>query len=207
MTGTTRAAILLVAGRALLLLPVFLALWYFASPALSWVAGKAATPFIRMGTDNVSMAVRDRSLAYTVTLEKPYGAAGAPKAVAEFEVLAPKFTYGIALFLALCLAAKESRGRFAGILGGVAVLLVLPGLGIACDALKGVGSVPELQPFIRWGGGARELIALGYQVGTLLLPTLAPVALWLGLARPLWAPVSVESGANGHPEAAGATEE
>lgn len=188
MTGPTRRAILLVAGRALLLLPAFLALWYVVSPALSWIGGKAALPFIRIGADNATMELRDRSVAYTVTFEKPYGAGGSPRAVAEFEVLAPKFTYGIALFLALCLAAKESRGRVLGILAGAALLVVLPGLGIACDTLRSVGGVLELQPFIRWSAGARELIALGYQAGTLLLPTLAPIATWLVLAQSFWAP-------------------
>jgi hypothetical protein len=186
MTETTRAGILLVAGRTLLLLPVCLAFWYFASTPLSWIAGKAATPIIRLVADAATMEVKDRSVVYEVTLEKPYGAPGAPRAVAEVEVLAPKFTYGIALFLALCFAAKESRRRVVGIIAGCAVLTVLPALGIACDALKELGAVSELQPFVRWADGTREAIALGYQVGTLLLPPLAPVALWLALARPLW---------------------
>lgn len=187
VTAATRAEILRVALRALLLLPFFLALWYFAAAPLSWLGGKAAGPIIGMVADaKTAMELKDRSLLYEVTLEKPYGAGGAPRAVAEVEVLAPKFTYGIALFLALCLAAKESRRRVDGIFICSLILVVLPAIGISCDALKELGAVKELQPFLRWGDGTREAIALGYQLGTLLLPPLAPVALWLALARPLW---------------------
>ena len=188
MTQATRTGILLVAARALLLLPVFLALWYFASPVLSWIGGRVAVPVIAMATDRVAMELKERSVVYAVTLEKPYGASGAPRAEAEVEVLAPKFTYGIAFFLALCVAAKESRTRLVGIALGAAFLAVLPAIGIASNALKDLGAVAELQPFLRWGAGTREVIALGYQVGTLILPPVVPVAIWLALARPLWAP-------------------
>jgi hypothetical protein len=63
-----------------------------------------------------------------------------------------------------------------------------PSFGIAFDALKQLGSTAGLEAFVRWGMGTREFVALGYQVGTLLLPTLGPAAVWLFIARSLWAP-------------------
>ena len=183
-----RRQVLLVAGLVLALLPLLLAGWYAAAAPLSWIPAKLATPVIRFVADGpTSMALKDRTLFFTVKLEMAYRPGGAPRVAADIEVLAAKYTYGIALFLALTLALKESR-RPLGIAIGAAILVVLPAFGIAFDALKQLGATPGLAPFLAWGAGTREAVALGYQVGTLLLPTLAPVAIWLFLARKLWAP-------------------
>jgi hypothetical protein len=182
----SRRQILLIAGRALLLLPVFLAAWYLAAAPIAWLGGKVATPVIRLIADGpTSMQLKDRSLLYTLTLEMPYRPGSTPRIAADVEVGAGKFTYGIALFLALALAARQSRQALPIIFGCVA-LLVLPGFGIAFDALKQLGSTPGMDAFLRWGVIVREGVALGYQAGTLLLPTLVPVAIWLYIARVLW---------------------
>lgn len=185
---SARRQVFLIAGKVLVLLPVFLAAWYLASTPLAWIAGKAASPAIRLVAGGpTSMEMRERSVAYTVKLEMPYRPGATPRIAAEVEVATGKFTYGIALFLALALAARRSCNAL-GILFGFAVLLVLPGFGVAFDALKQLGSVHGLEPFLHWGAGTREAVALGFQVGSLLLPTLGPVALWLAMARGLWAP-------------------
>jgi hypothetical protein len=184
-----RRQVVAIAGRALLLLPVFLAAWHFTAIGTSWVAGKVATLPIAMVTDGVVRgAMNGDAVTYAVTLEMPYRGGETPRVSAEVEVLPRKFTYGIALFLALAFAARESRQRGVAIVFGAAVLLVLPGFGVAFDALKQLGSTAELAPFLRWGGATREAIALGWQAGTLLLPPLAPVVLWLAIVRPIWAP-------------------
>jgi hypothetical protein len=183
-----RRQLLLVLGRALLLMPLTFAAWYTAAGPLSWIPGRIAAPVIgAIAGGPASMGLQERALVYTVTLEQPYRPGGASRVAAEIEVLAAKFTYGIALFLALAVAAKESRQPL-GIAVGCAALVALPAFGIAFEALKTLGTTPSLEPFLRWGAGTREAIALGYQVGTLLLPTLGPIAIWLALARGLWAP-------------------
>jgi hypothetical protein len=179
-----------IVARTLLMLPIFLAAWHFAGPVLSWVPGKVAAPVIgAMAGKVTSTALRDNTLVYSVALETPYGQGPPRRAEADLEVLATHYTFGMAIFLALSLAARESRhaGRIAI---GAAVLLVLPAFAIACDALKQLGGTPDLAPFLSWGPGWREAIALGFQVGTLLLPTLAPIALWMGLNRAAWDPAA-----------------
>jgi hypothetical protein len=187
-----RRQVLLDAGRALLLLPVFLALWYAAGPALAVIPGKIAVPVVRLMADgSTSMDAKDRTLVYTVKLEMPYQRGRvSPRIAADVEVNAAKFTYGIALFLALALAARESR-KALGIFTGCAILLISPFIGIAFDALKQLGAAGGLAPFLGWGAAKREFVALVYQVGTLLLPTLLPVAIWLVLVRERWAPKSI----------------
>lgn len=183
-----RRQVLLVAGKALLLLPFLLAAWYAVSGPLAYVPGKLALPLIRTISDGLtSMEVKGRSVIYTVKLEMPYRPGSTPRVAADIDVAAAKFTYGLALFLALALAAKESR-RPVGIAIGCGILLATPAIGIAFDALVQLGATPGMDAFLRWGGGTREGVALGYQLGTLLVPTLAPVAIWLVLVRKLWAP-------------------
>jgi hypothetical protein len=181
-----RRQILLIAGKALLLLPVFLAAWYLAAAPIAWIGGKVATPVIRAIADGPTvMDLKDRALVYSLTLEMPYRPGSTPRIAVDVEVGAGKFTYGIAIFLALALAARPSRQALPIIFGCVA-LLVLPGFGIAFDALKQLGSTPGMDAFLRWGGVTREAVALGYQTGTLLLPTLGPIAIWLYIAKALW---------------------
>ena len=189
-----RRRILVAGAAALALLPVFLALWYAAAAPLAWIPGKLALPIIRVASGGTTvMALKGRELVYTVKLEMPYRPGGVPRIAAEIEVAAAKYTYGIALFLALALAAKESR-RPVGIAIGAAILVALPAIGIAFDALKQLGATRGLPPFLAWGGGMREAIALGYQAGTLLLPTLAPVAIWLVVGRDAWLPPAFAGG-------------
>jgi hypothetical protein len=188
LMDAARRQILIVAGKALAMLPIFLAAWYFAAAPLAWIAGKVAIPAIRFVADGpTTMELKGRSVVYTVKLETPYRPGAVTRIAADIEVDTEKFTYGIALFLALALAAPQSRGAL-GILAGCLILVMTPAFGIAFDALKQLGSTHGLEPFVRWGGGTREFVALGYQVGTLLLPTLGPAAIWLFIARSLWAP-------------------
>jgi hypothetical protein len=181
-----RRQILLIAGKALLLLPVFLAAWYLAAAPIAWIGGKVAQPVVRTIADGpTAMELKDRSVVYSLTLEMPYRPGSTPRIAVDVEVGAGKFTYGIALFLALALAARESRQALP-IIFGCTALLVLPGFGIAFDALKQLGSTPGMDAFLRWSVVTREAVALGYQAGTLLLPTLVPIAIWLCIAQGLW---------------------
>ena len=95
------------------------------------------------------------------------------------------YTFGIAVFAALALATRGWRTpvRMAA---GVALLLPLPALGISFDALRQLGSTPEIAGMLAWTATTREAIALGYQVSSLLLPTLAPIIAWLALFPAAW---------------------
>jgi hypothetical protein len=174
-------------ARALLLLPACLALWYFAAPAFAWIAGTAATPLLNASGATVASMRADREgIHYTMTLREEYTPGRTPRsATVDVEVKSSIYTFGVALFLALALAARESR-RWRAIVAGIAVLALLPAWGVAFDALKQLQAGPELQPFLGWAPAAREAVALGYQVGSLLLPTLAPIALWVGASRAAW---------------------
>ncbi len=186
----TRAAGLAIFVRVLLWMPLCLAAWYAASPALSWIGATVARPAIQMAAGEATLLdIAREGVTYSIELAEPYVQGRASLvALAEVEVKATTYTFGIALFLALAMASRESRhiGRIGA---GLLVLSMVSAWGIAFDALRQLGVNPQLAPLLEWPSWEREAIALGYQVGSLLLPTLVPVAAWLACARPLWSGV------------------
>lgn len=91
-----------------------------------------------------------------------------------------RFAYGLPLFLALLLASR-SRHLVRRALAGYVLLLFPQAFSLLFEVLKQImaaGGNPLSLGIAAW---QMEAIALSYQFGTLLLPTLAPVALWLWL--------------------------
>jgi hypothetical protein len=178
---SSRREVLRVFGVALALFPLCLAAWYFAAAAIDWLPSRLASPAIGAAAGKVvRIEPVQRNLAYVVEVEGPYRPGSSNLVEARVEVPVATYTYGIAIFAALALAVRGWRrpGRLAL---GAAILLVIPAFGVTFDALRQLGAAPGLAPLLGWKGGAREAIALGYQVGSLLLPTLAPIITWLVL--------------------------
>lgn len=101
------------------------------------------------------------------------------------------YAYGLPLFLAL-LAAARSRHFVRKALAGYALLLPPQTFSLVFDILKQImvaGGSPVALGVAPW---QMEGIALGYQAGALLLPTVAPVAIWLWFERQFFAAVIVE---------------
>ena len=97
----------------------------------------------------------------------------------EISVNARKHTVALPFFLALVAAARPRRP--ARIVAAFAALLMMAAAGIACEALLGfsTATTPAGMALFRPGVTAASALALGYQLATLLVPTLMPVALWL----------------------------
>lgn len=93
-----------------------------------------------------------------------------------------RYGYGLPLFLALLLASR-SRQLFRKTLLGYLILLIPQAFSLVFEILRQImvaGGRPGVLGIDQW---QMEGIAMGYQVGSLLLPTLAPVALWLWFER------------------------
>lgn len=105
--------------------------------------------------------------------------------LAEFSVEASpaRYAYGLPIFLALLLAAR-GRGRAGKAVAGY--LLLLPAQTFSLTMFLLMQMVLTAQTNIRllrisqW---QMEAIVYGYQVGSLVLPTLVPILLWLWLDR------------------------
>jgi hypothetical protein len=185
MNAARRGALGL-AVRTLAWLPLCLAAWYFAAAAVGWLPAKLAVPIIASAAGEVTEARRvQRSVAYSLSIEGPYRRGGSQRAEARVDVHVATYTFGIAVFAALALAARAWRTP-ARMAVGLLLLLPLPALGISFDALRQLGTTAEIAGLLGWKPATREAIALGYQVGSLLLPTLAPIIAWLALFPDAW---------------------
>ncbi len=116
---------------------------------------------------------------------------GQARAELIVEVDPARNAYGLPLFLALLLASR-SRHLLGRMLAGYFLLLVPQVFSLVFDILKQIivaGGHPAPLGIAAW---QMEAIALGYQFGSLLLPTLAPVALWLWLEQAFLTKIRVD---------------
>ena len=168
--------------RTLGWLPLCFAAWSMAAPYHAIVAGKLSRGLVGVVAPGMVEAVERAGpvLVFVTTVEVRAAPGQSGALVAEVNPLL--YTYGLALLLALMLAA---RARWRGLLAGAALLLPFQAAGIAFDFLSQVAITlgPEVAARSGIVGWRVEAIALGYQAGALLMPALAPVMLWAMLCR------------------------
>ncbi|HLF32043.1 MAG TPA: exosortase H-associated membrane protein [Xanthomonadales bacterium] len=98
------------------------------------------------------------------------------------------FSYGLPLLFGLVMGSDVSWLRKAStLLVGYVVITFVQVWGVVFQALKMMafnfgGSAHDI---VRQAGVSDTIIALGYQMGTLILPALAPIFVWVLLNRPL----------------------
>jgi hypothetical protein len=92
------------------------------------------------------------------------------------------YTYGLAFFVALMLAANAQWWK---IIAGAVALLPFQAWGIVFGLLVQIGIKlgPDIAVQAGISGWHIEAIALGYQVGSLIFPTLIPILLWTSFNR------------------------
>jgi uncharacterized protein (DUF3820 family) len=160
------------AMRVLLWLPPCFALWFFAAPYQASITGEFARLWLQLLAPGLvsSLERSGSTLVFVTTLQVQSGPGQQGVLVPEVGVLI--YTYGSALLIALMLAARAAPWK---IVAGAALLLPFQSWSVAFDFLRQViGLGPEISAqagLAHW----REGIALGYQVGSLILPTLVPV--------------------------------
>lgn len=164
-------------------LPICLAAWYAVAPYHAALAGAASRVFIDAIAPNVVTGIEreggDLDFVTRIVIHPEPDTTG----VVVPEVNALVYTYGLAFFVALMLA---SRARWWMLLVGAIALLPFQAWGIAFDFLVKVGVRlgPEISAQAGLAGGIREALALGYQLGSLIFPTVVPVVLWIAFNRP-----------------------
>lgn len=104
---------------------------------------------------------------------------------AEFTVEASpaRYAYGLPIFLALLLAAG-GKGRAGRAVAGYVLLLPAQAFSLTFNVLMQIIMTTQLNTrILRVESWQMELIVYGYQVGSLVVPTLVPILLWLWLDR------------------------
>jgi len=171
-------------------LPVCYFLWWWAAALWVWLpvhlAGFALTHLWPgligdYGQQGAAVEIVTRVL---VASTGPSGQSGMGELVLGQEPMS--YGYALPLYVGLVLATPVADGRrFGQLLLGVAVIGLAQAFGIAAETLKllAFDSGDDGVAAITRAGLNRELIALCYQFGYLILPAVVPAMLWLGLNR------------------------
>lgn len=167
--------------RTFLWLPACFAAWYFGARYLAPVVGVLAGMVVDLFKFGLVSAVERQGLELVFVTSIEVHPTPEQTGVMIVEVNSLLYTYGLPLFVALMLAARAKASK---ILAGAALLLPFQAWGVAFDFLAQVGVKSGMQVSAQAGliGWRAEFIALAYQLGTLMLPVLAPVALWVGFS-------------------------
>ena len=161
-------------------LPVAFAAWYLAAPALMWPAALIVRLVAHATLADLVQAV-EQSRA-TLVLVTTLGAASATARAAQVTVDVDMLLYafGLPLFAALTLAAREP-GLARRLAIGYAAMLPGIAFGALAEFLKTVAITagPALAQQTGFTAWQRELIAVAYQLGSLILPTTVPAICWV----------------------------
>lgn len=164
-------------------LPLTFALWYFAGPLFTWPVGLMVEAVARAGFADIVKDVGQQASVITfVTSLRPGSAQGA--GAINVDVNALLYSYGMPMFAALTLAAREP-GYPRKLVLGIAALLPLVAWGVLADFLKNIAFTagPLVVSQTGFSLAQRQVIAFAYQFGALILPTVAPAATWVLLHR------------------------
>ncbi len=174
--------------KTALFLPLCLGLWYWLA---EWFNGPAAllSGWLMRQLFPIWVEAAEwshRTLGMLTTLKIDAAAAGRGVGLAAMVVEASPLTYGygLPLYAALFLASGANK-RWGKLLLGALILVPFQAWSICFDLLKQVAITagPGVAAQIGFHPWQREAIALGYQLGALVLPSVAPIGVWLALNR------------------------
>jgi hypothetical protein len=178
-TGAARSPLARFIVTVLAWLPVTFAVWYVVAPVLMFAVKILCMLAVLPLGDLVGMVEQKGStLAFVTTLRA--GQAAQAGGVVSVSVDGLLYSFGMPMFAALTLAAREPK-RWAILALGIVALLPFVAFGVVADFLKNVAitSGPLVASQAGFSAAQREMIAFAYQFGTLILPTVAPAIAWV----------------------------
>lgn len=171
-------------------MPVLFAIWYYCSPLIAFISSFVVAPLAGWLSGGLITSVD----AFGVTVQGTitvaagtYGELVVPAGqTAELAISARPMVYGYSIPLFFTLLFAFSSRPVAGYLKWSALLVLLLGIsfGTLMEMLKTVyfNLDPALLPNGRPGSLGSNALAVGYQLSTLILPSLLPVVLWFALS-------------------------
>ncbi len=173
--------------RVLLWLPVLFMLWFYMAIVMTWPVAWLANLALPQLLPGFITAVEQDGYMLDIVTRFNSIASGGQSGEILVSVNPLMYGFGIPLFTALLLATPEGDEgeKWFRWLVAIAILLVVQTFGVAMDGMKTIvfGLGPEYARQIALAGWRLEAIALGYQLGYLVLPAVTPVALWIGFHR------------------------
>jgi hypothetical protein len=167
-------------ARVLGWLPVAFLLWYLTAPVLLWPAALVVKAIAYFGLADLVVGIEQSgaTLFFSTSLRPGLATAKAARVTVDVNMLL--YAFGLPLYAALVLAAREPR-RSRRLALGYAALTPFIAWGALADFLKNIAITagPLITSQTGFVGWQREAIAFGYQLGALILPTVAPAVLWV----------------------------
>jgi len=160
-------------------LPVAFAAWYVLAPAILWpvriICGAVAHLALRDLVSAVEM--HGATLSFVTTLKPGRVSTGGELSVDVNMLL---YAFGLPLFVALTLAAREPQWWRRLLVGYVAMLPFIA-WGVLADFLKNIAvtSSPLVASQTGFSALDRDMIAFAYQFGSLILPAVVPAVAWV----------------------------
>lgn len=132
----------------------------------------------------------------------PIPDAGGRRGEITIDVSTARYAYGLPIFIALVLATR-GRGRLGRVAAGYALLLPFQAFSLTMNALMQMVLAAQADTrLLRVSQWQIEAIVYGYQLGSLVLPTLVPILLWLWMDRKFVNDVLIRSWRESLPPAA-----
>ena len=178
-------------------------LWTQISPWTSYPVGVISSVALEQGAPMWVREVRLKPGVMDVDTRVaiPVPSAGGRRAEVTIDVNPARYAYGLPIFLALLLAARGPRRLMRGVVGYL-VLLPAQAFSLSMYALMQLVLAAQVNArLLRIDPWQLDLLVYGYQVGSLVVPTLAPILVWLWLDRqfvakvvvPAWKPLALAS--------------
>ncbi len=171
-------------------LPVCFFFWWWAAALWVWPPVHLAGPLLTHLWPDLVASVGQHGAEMEVVTRLVVQQAGAGGRLAAGEiVLTPNpmiYGYALPLYVALVLATPLAEDRrWRQLLLGLAALWPAQAFGLVAETLKllAFDSGAEGAAAVQAAGLGRELIALAYQFGYLVLPAVLPPLLWLAQNR------------------------
>ena len=160
-------------------LPLAFAVWYLGAPILLWPAKLLAEGVLRGGFADLVRSVEGQGAVVSVLTTLKPGQAVAGGAV-SVDVNMLLYSFGLPMFAALVLAAREPRWPRT-LAAGYVCLLPVVAFGVAADFLKNIAITagPMVASQAGFSPVQRESIVFAFQFGSLILPTVVPAAAWV----------------------------
>lgn len=181
-----RPSVLVVFGlSAFAWMVVLTLLWTKVSPWTSYPVAALSHFALEQGAPMWVRTVHKSPGAMEVetTIEVQVPEAGGRRAEISVEANPGRYAYGLPILWALLLAAR-GPGRIARALGGYLLLLPAQAFSLTVYLLMQMVLAAQVSArTLRASPWQLEAIVYGYQVGSLVLPTLVPIVLWLWLDR------------------------
>lgn len=171
--------------KILIWLPIIFVAWYFLTPVFVYIISFLSKTVLLHTTNGAVIDVQQQGhVLHIVTRFAAEKTNDVNKGQLVFIINAMKYGYGIALFFAMLLATPDKIGnKLQNMYIGLLVLILVQVWGVSFDVMqtlvfklgRGIAETIGTTAF------TREVIALCYQLGYLILPAVTPIILWFSM--------------------------